>query len=83
MPNSIRRIVLSNHLQHKDNDMQATSRETKTHAHCKTPGCLNVATFFPHAFAPNCGFCDKHGAQIIVATVKSINNGTHPSLLAK
>lgn len=55
-------------------------RAAKTHAHCKSPGCLEAATFFPHPSAPNCGFCDRHGARIIKRTVESIIDGTHPDL---
>lgn len=52
----------------------------KTHAHCKTPGCMEPATFYPHDFAPNVGFCQKHAWGLIKATVDSILDGTHPDL---
>lgn len=57
-----------------------TTQPTKTHAHCKSPGCMNPGTFQPHDQFPNVLFCDKHAGRLIVETVKSIVNGTHPDL---
>jgi hypothetical protein len=51
----------------------------KTHADCKSPGCYQAATFYSHT---NIGWCDKHGRQLIVATVKAIEDGTHHALQA-
>lgn len=53
----------------------------KTHDHCKTPGCFELGTNQPHDEYPNIRFCDKHCNQLLVATVKSIVNGTHHVLL--
>jgi hypothetical protein len=52
----------------------------KTHDHCKSPGCFEAGTNQPHDEHPNIKFCDKHFGRIIRDTVKSIMNGTHPSL---
>jgi hypothetical protein len=52
----------------------------KTHAHCKSPGCMEIGTCQPHDEYPHILFCDKHGRRLIIATVKSIVDGTHPDL---
>lgn len=57
-----------------------TEMPEKTHQHCKTPGCMEVGTFQPHDFAPNVKFCERHATGLIVKTVQSIVDGTHPEL---
>ena len=52
----------------------------KTHTHCKSPGCREVATAYPDERYPHLGWCDKHMKKLIIATVKSIVDGTHPDL---
>ncbi len=53
---------------------------SKTHAHCKTPGCMELGTFQPHDEHPHVLFCERHAARLIIRTVQSIEDGTHPSL---
>lgn len=45
-------------------------REPKTHAHCKSPGCMELGTFQPYDEHPHVLFCDKHGTQLIANCVK-------------
>jgi hypothetical protein len=49
----------------------------KTDADCKSPGCRQPATFYSH---PRIGWCERHGLQLIVATVRAIEDGTHSAL---
>ena len=53
----------------------------KTHAHCKSPGCMEIGVCQPHDEYPHILFCAKHGRRLIIATVKSIVDGTHPDLV--
>lgn len=56
---------------------------TKTHAHCKTPGCPESATFFPCERWPHLGFCGKHATQLLIGSVKAVLDGTHSELQKK
>ena len=44
---------------------------TKTHDHCKAPGCMEVATFFPHEEHPHVGFCQRHATRLLIRSVQS------------
>lgn len=62
----------------------SAARETcvpfeKTHQHCKSPGCRELATFYVHKNIV--GFCDKHWMPLIAQTIKAIVNGTHHELI--
>lgn len=52
----------------------------KTHEHCKSPGCFELATCVPHEQYPNVRFCDKHAQELLRATIRSIVDGSHPEL---
>ncbi len=52
----------------------------KTHAHCKSPGCMEIGSFQPHDELPHVLFCETHAGQLIKRTVVSIVDGTHPDL---
>jgi hypothetical protein len=45
---------------------------TKTHRHCKSPGCLELGTFQPHVEFDHVLFCQKHAAEMFRQTVKLI-----------
>jgi len=53
---------------------------TKTHAHCKSPGCMELGVFQPHDEHPHVLFCNKHALGLLIRTVQSICDGTHPDL---
>ncbi len=52
----------------------------KTDEHCKVPGCFEAGLNQPHDEYPRIRFCDKHFRKLIVETVKSIVDGSPPSL---
>jgi len=52
----------------------------KTHSHCKTPGCMEAGTCQPYDEFPNVRFCEKHFTGLLVKTVESIVDGTHPDV---
>ena len=53
----------------------------KTHAHCKSPGCMEPGVFQPHEEYPHVLFCRQHAKKLLIDTVRSIVNGTHPDLI--
>ena len=55
----------------------------KTHSHCKVAGCFEVGTFQPHDEFPHVLFCEQHARQLIIRTVESIVDGTHPALIGE
>ena len=48
---------------------------------CVCPGCSSQAVCWPYEKNRNVRFCQKHANGILVATVKSIIDGTHPDLV--
>lgn len=67
-------------MSHNNNGFNAMLTTQKTHQHCKSPGCMEIGTCQPHDEYPNILFCAKHGRRLIIETVKSIVDGTHPDL---